>query len=222
VNIDQMMKALAMPFRPEEIEWRVGVTTADKKSGIALPYVKNRAIMNRLDEVAGCFGWRNEFQMWRGDSQLCGISLRCPVTNEWITKWDGASDSDIESTKGGLSDSMKRAAVQWGIGRYLYKMPTIWVPLKPVGKSYHLAEIPKLPLWAVPDGHVDEPEVLTGLIDKDQAIALFKAAEGCANPNEIVGAAMKAKGYTSSMQIKRADYAALLQEVIAKAKKEAA
>lgn len=53
----------------------------------------------------------------------------------------------MESTKGGLSDAMKRAAVQFGIGRYLYKLDSIWVPLKD-GK--YLEFIPQLPVWALP------------------------------------------------------------------------
>lgn len=36
----------------------------------------------------------------------------------------------MESVKGGLPDSMKRAAYQWGLGRYLYKFESIWVPLR--------------------------------------------------------------------------------------------
>ena len=47
------------------------------------------------------------------EAQLCGIAIFFEGRG-FITKWDGAEDSDIEAVKGGLSDSMKRAAVQWG------------------------------------------------------------------------------------------------------------
>ena len=50
-------------------------------------------------------------------------------------KYDGAENTDIEPVKGGLSDSFKRAAVLWGIGRYLYDMESIWVAIEPFGKS---------------------------------------------------------------------------------------
>lgn len=53
-----------------------------------------------------------------------------------VTKWDGAEDSDIEPIKGGLSDSMKRAAYQWGIGRVLYSLDTVWVDIERRGRSY--------------------------------------------------------------------------------------
>ena len=122
---------LARPFAPEDLEWRIQVTTKDKTSGLAIPYVTNRAIQDRLDEVVGPENWYNDYKPWHGngkkDAQICGISIYFEDKG-FITKWDGAEDSDIEPIKGGLSDSMKRAAVQWGIGRVLYKMtkPRIW------------------------------------------------------------------------------------------------
>ncbi|MCI8809748.1 MAG: hypothetical protein HFF84_06380 [Oscillibacter sp.] len=108
-------------------------------AGIAVPYVTNRAIMNRLDTVVGPDGWYNEFKPWHGagkkEAQICGISVFFEDRG-FITKWDGAEDSDIEPIKGGLSDSMKRAAVQWGIGRVLYNMDTVFVDVEQRGKSW--------------------------------------------------------------------------------------
>ena len=150
----EIMQKLQEPFPPDELEWRVGSTNSDKSRGIALAYVTNRAIQNRLDEVFGVFGWRNEFREWKNNSQLCGISVK--VGEEWITKWDGADDSNMEAVKGGLSDAMKRAAYQWGIGRYLYNLENVWVPIEPVGKSYRLKTTPPLPEWALPKGYQEK------------------------------------------------------------------
>jgi len=141
------MSRLQEPFREDEIEWRIGSTTRDKKMGLALPYVTNRAIQNRLDEIFGSFGWRNEFKEWKGDSQLCGISIQNPLTGEWITKWDGADNSNMEAVKGGLSDAMKRSAYQWGIGRYLYDLSQVWCEIVD-GKKFK--EAPRLPANALP------------------------------------------------------------------------
>ncbi len=151
MNEKEIMAKLAEPFPPDEIEWRVGATNSDKTKGIALAYVTNRAIQNRLDEVFGCFGWKNKFREWKGNAQICGISVF--HNDQWITKWDGADDSNMEATKGGLSDAMKRAAYQWGIGRYLYKLENVWVPIEARGKSFVLKETPKLPTWALPQGY---------------------------------------------------------------------
>ncbi len=117
---------LARKFKPDELEWRIGRSGKGPRGVYAnlLCYVTNRAIMDRLDEVVGPGNWQNEFKPWGDKSQLCGISIR--IGDTWVTKWDGASNTAVEAVKGGLSDSMKRAAVQWGIGRYLYKMGDTW------------------------------------------------------------------------------------------------
>ena len=108
-------------------------------TSMAVPYVTNRAIQNRLDEVCGPENWYNEFKPWHSngkkDAQLCGIAIYFEGKG-FITKWDGAEDSDIEPIKGGLSDSMKRAAYQWGIGRVLYSLDTVWVDIERRGRSY--------------------------------------------------------------------------------------
>lgn len=130
--IDQKIKALTLPFKDDEIEWRLGSTTKDKKKGMLLPYVTNRAIMNRLDEVLGVENWKPSFkEIHKGI--VCSLSIRLTENGEWITKEDGADLTNIEATKGGLSDSMKRAAVQFGIGRYLYEADPVWVELNDYG-----------------------------------------------------------------------------------------
>ena len=136
---NEIQAALAMPFAAEDLEWRLQTAFESSMQGIAVPYVTNRAIQNRLDEVVGPQNWYNEYKPWHGtgkrEAQLCGISIYFEGRG-FITKWDGAEDSDIEPVKGGLSDSMKRAAVQWGIGRVLYNMDTVYVNIEKKGKSY--------------------------------------------------------------------------------------
>lgn len=89
--------------------------------------------------MVGPENWHNEYTPWHSagkkDAQLCGISIFFEGRG-WVTKYDGAEDTDIEPIKGGLSDSMKRSAVQWGIGRVLYNMDTVWVDIEKRGRSY--------------------------------------------------------------------------------------
>ena len=136
----QIQAELAMPFAPEDLEWRLQKVVEARELGIAVPYVTNRAIMSRLDDVVGPENWYNDFKPWHGaggkDAQLCGISIR--FGDGWITKWDGAEDSDIEPVKGGLSDSRKRAAVQWGVGRVLYNMDVVFVDVEKRGKTWYI------------------------------------------------------------------------------------
>ena len=126
---------LKKPFPTDEIKWRIGQAGKKKNGDVwakVLAYVDNRCIQDRLDEVCGPANWRNEFQFVTG-GVLCGISIRIDAPNGgegyWLTKWDGADPSDIESFKGALSDSMKRAAVQFGIARELYEMGENWAQI---------------------------------------------------------------------------------------------
>lgn len=128
---------LAAPFPPDRVSWRVGSTTQDKKRGMALAYLDARDVMMRLDEVCTPGGWQCHYPH-AGAKTVCEIGVK--VGDEWVWKADGAGDTDVEAEKGALSDSFKRAAVKWGIGRYLYDLDSPWVELEPMGKSYKIAD----------------------------------------------------------------------------------
>ena len=101
----EMQAALAKPFAPEDLEWRLQNTNEEKMRGMAVPYVTNRAIQNRLDEVCGPENWYNEFKPWHSngkkDSQLCGIAIHFEGKG-FITKWDGAEDWTSSPSKAGF------------------------------------------------------------------------------------------------------------------------
>lgn len=118
--------AMRAPFPVNEIEWRVGAMTPDKSKGIALAYLTARHIMDRLDETVGSTNWQDRYE-FHGARTVCYLSVR--LDGEWITKADGAGDSDVEAEKGAISDALKRAAVKFGIGRYLYDLGNTWVEL---------------------------------------------------------------------------------------------
>jgi hypothetical protein len=166
---------LREPFPASDIEWRIQQSGVKNGKGwaMALAYVTNRAIQSRLDEVVGAENWKNEYSKAPDDGVLCGISIRvnveAPLTSrEWVTKFDGAENTQVEAVKGGLSGAMKRAAVQWGIGRYLYNLESTFVETsdKKVGKFTEYLNvkdpkthqtlwtgywaIPDLPAWAMP------------------------------------------------------------------------
>lgn len=126
---------LRKTFPPSEIEWRVGSTNSEKTSGLALAYLTARHVMDRLDEVCGSENWQDRYE-FHGTRTICYLSIR--IGTEWITKADGAGDSDVEAEKGAISDALKRAAVKWGIGRYLYDLGNIWVDVEAAGRSVRI------------------------------------------------------------------------------------
>ena len=177
------------PFDPSDIEWRAqscGKSAQGKFWVSVLAYVTNRAIMKRLDSVCGKGNWKNEYKDLPNNAGVeCGISIK--IDGEWVTKWDAAPNTQIESTKGGRSDAMKRAAVQWGIGRYLYALDAGWGDVTQSGD--HKAKTkqnewfkwnpPKLPSWALPSAKVAQQPIKQ------------KAATGF-NPDEVLSKATSA------------------------------
>lgn len=165
------IEKLSEYFSPMDIEWRIQQAgwKNDKPWAMVLAYITNRAIMDRLDDVCGKLNWQNHYQVASDGAIMCGISIFAGNEGEWITKWDAAEATDIEAIKGGRSNAMKRAGVQWGIGRYLYNLDTAFAETstewpsreeKPLwNKHYDKKEnkaffwkIPNLPSWAIPKG----------------------------------------------------------------------
>lgn len=162
-------EALAAPFEPSELEWRVGSKTKKGDKSTLLVYLTARAVMARLDAVAGPAGWRDAytplFDGGRIAGYLCELSLEVEP-GRWVSKVDGADVTDIEAIKGGISSALKRAASKWLVGRYLYDVDSRWHPIKegygPDDKSVYCpmgpgkdgpaghVMIPQLPDWALP------------------------------------------------------------------------
>jgi len=140
----EIRAALAEPFPASHVEWRIQHMNKEKLRGLAVPYIQSRAIQSRLDEVVGTYNWKTEYKPWHNvnnsSSQLCGLAIYCEERGEWIQKWDGAENTEIEPVKGGISDSFKRAAVLWGIGRYLYGLAATWVEIEQRGKGYVITD----------------------------------------------------------------------------------
>ncbi|WP_312259502.1 Rad52/Rad22 family DNA repair protein [Pluralibacter gergoviae] len=166
------LSKLDEPFAQEDVEWRVQQCgmASNGPWAMVLCYVTNRAIMKRLDDVCGKAGWRNEYRDIPNNGGVeCGISIK--VDGEWITKWDAAENTQVEAVKGGRSGAMKRAAVQWGIGRYLYQLEERFAVCsternnswnkasfkdKKTNKFGNLWwQTPELPKWALPPDHRD-------------------------------------------------------------------
>jgi len=130
-----MIKELHAPFPKESIRWRAQTVTKDGKSAMALAYIDARDVMDRLDRVAGVGGWQCKHYDCGAGRMGCKIGILFFDEDDiekkygsWVWKSDGAGATAVEGDKGAFSDAFKRAAVQWGVGRYLYALGTTWVP----------------------------------------------------------------------------------------------
>lgn len=115
-----------------EISVRIGQLKYDdndkkKITGASLLLYKDaRVDMKILDEMYGEFGWQKSYEKI-GDSLFCKISVYDITKNQWISKEDVGTESNMEATKGEASDAFKRAGFNFGIGRELYTAPFIWI-----------------------------------------------------------------------------------------------
>lgn len=111
----------------DEIEVRVGGGNS------LLLYKTARVDANILDETVGCFNWQKRFYQVK-NTMICAIAINVNFDKPdlpplFIEKCDGGDDDyTMEKVKAECSDSMKRAAFQWGIGRNLYTAPKIKIP----------------------------------------------------------------------------------------------
>jgi len=153
MDIYQGLKA---PFEEKVVHWRVGQMTKDGKKGSALAYIDARDVMKRLDDIVGFENWSDEYYETKTGRLLCTLSIK--IGDGWVSKSDGAGDTNIEGVKGGISDAFKRAAVKWGIGRYLYYLPVKWVAVE----NRRIVTPPTLPKWALPKPKMDKVADLSG------------------------------------------------------------
>jgi len=118
-----LLSKLHAPFEPEELEW---------------------------NRVFGLGGWQTSYQPLPDGNVVC--TLRVRVGEEWVSHADVGGPSEQpdagDRMKAAFSDSLKRAAVHVGVGRYLYKLTPQWVEYDPAKRRF--LETPRLPDWAVP------------------------------------------------------------------------
>ena len=136
------------PVRPREVKFKPQMV---KNNRAWLAYIDARLIQDRLDEVLGVENWQDEYELLPDGSVICRLRLK--LGDQWITKMDVGSPSEQpdggDRLKAAFSDALKRAAVKFGIGRYLYRLPAQWVDYDPVKKQF--AQPPQLPAFALPE-----------------------------------------------------------------------
>lgn len=148
VKVLALMEALATPFDLDEVKFKPAVVSGTR--ALALAYVDARVIQDRLDDVLGVAGWQDEYECLPDGSVVCRLRLR--LGTEWITKMDvgGPSEQPDEGDrrKAAFSDALKRAAVKFGVGRYLYRLPQLWADYDPQKRQFKSK--PTLPANALP------------------------------------------------------------------------
>jgi hypothetical protein len=137
---DVMFEALlGADGRPTAAGWRkiaerlgMEMTTREfrGKGGMSFSYITARQVQQRLDQVVGPGNWSTSVQIIRADHPVSAlVTLRVFGVEKADVGYSNNPDADdpedktyeLEPLKAAVSDGFKRAAVQWSIGRFLYR-----------------------------------------------------------------------------------------------------
>lgn len=105
-----LRKEIPYKYKPQSVKY--GKATM-------VSYIDARDVQDLLDEVVGPENWCTDFNVIN-ENLFARIGIK--VNDEWVFKTDCGVESNVEVEKGEASDAFKRAAVQWGIGRFLYRL----------------------------------------------------------------------------------------------------
>lgn len=143
----EIAEALLAPFPAEVVGWKAQATTKDGSRAMAVAYIDARAVADRLDATVGPENWSDQYSVLGEQRTPNGQEyvVACRLTVLGVTKEDVGSGEDH---KAAYSDAFKRAAVRYGVARYLYSLDKQWVAYD--AQKRQLKETPALPAWAVP------------------------------------------------------------------------
>ncbi len=131
---DEIGRQLREPFDPREVDFRAqGRASEQTGKAQVVAYIDARAVQDRLDAVVGVGGWSFGWEplvIEKGEVMVAKGTL----TIHGVAKADAGSASNFEQSLGAVSHCFKRAAVHWGIGRYLYGLPMSWVAVEKNGR----------------------------------------------------------------------------------------
>lgn len=136
------LPALAAEFGPDEVEFLPKAVSGGMALG--LPYIDARDVMRRFDSVVGPANWQFDFDVLSPDGKM----VRGKLTVLGVTKCDaGEAGGEEEPLKSAVSDALKRCAVHFGVGRYLYYLPRVRAPFD--AQKRRFIEPPRLDATAV-------------------------------------------------------------------------
>ena len=126
-SIEEKLK-FKIPYK-----WKIQTVSKTKPKAQCVAYIDARDVMDLLDKAVGYENWKDEY-LYINNQWLCGLSIRTE-NGEWVTRWDTGTSGNFEAEKSAISDSFKRAAVKWGIGRFLYDIKFELVDTNMPGKG---------------------------------------------------------------------------------------
>ena len=147
MKLSDVQRRLQAPFSTHQVNWRPATFNKERSRALLLAYVDARAVQDRLDAICPD-GWSFELEVVAGavSPTVKGRLSVLGVIREDIGE---AGEGERGTLKAAASDALKRCAVQFGIGRYLYDLPRQWADWD--DHRHAPSSEPQLPEWARPD-----------------------------------------------------------------------
>ena len=120
-NIKQVIDCLSKDM---EYKWRVQSFSKNKPSAVCVAYIDARDVMDRLDSCCP-EGWSDRYYQEAG-LLFCEITIH--LNGVCYKRTDTGTESQADKEKGHASDAFKRAAVKFGVGRFLYNLGVKYLP----------------------------------------------------------------------------------------------
>lgn len=131
-DLQKILDDLRKPFHPSAVSWKPGATKGDR--ALALAYADLRAYMDRLDEVCGS-DWSVAYEPWGDDRIICRLTIMGITRSSTGETTNESEKSEIGGTVA-EAQAFKRASAMFGLGRYLYNLPSGWVDFDPATKKF--------------------------------------------------------------------------------------
>lgn len=122
--MENILTELRKPFHPSVITWKPGAVAHSGDKALAMAYADLRAYQDRLDEVCG-LNWSVSYTPW-GDRIICHLTIT-GITRSSTGEPDSQAERNEIAGTATEAQSFKRAAAMFGLGRYLYNLPSVWV-----------------------------------------------------------------------------------------------
>lgn len=140
-----VIKKLREPFAVENLRWKVQTNPKDGKDmAVVVVFVDARSVAAHLDDVVGG-EWHTAYR--QPPVTVGNPALECQLTICGVTRSDVGTvePSKIASsdTKDLYSDALKRAAVQFGVGAFLYRFPLVMAKCEKFGNAWYLTKTAK-------------------------------------------------------------------------------
>lgn len=126
MNLSEVRVALSAPFALEVIQVKPAATTRDKTRALAICYVDSREYQQRLDDTVGPENWNIEYRPIGGAT----IAIIARLTVLGVVREDVGeceNEHDKNAWTIATAQAFKRACAAFGVGRYLYQLPMVWV-----------------------------------------------------------------------------------------------